>query len=101
MVISPVRIESAADLALVTHKIALQLRHVLFGGRFFRERPRQFASNTASVSWIMPASVAAIHQFTGCRTHDWISLMVRPVLLVPCPIEGFGDDSELDDQIGG
>ena len=58
------------------------------------------ASNTAPLPSTIPSSVAAIQRITGWRTHRWTSLTTLPgCALVPLPIEGFGREPELDDQI--
>ena len=67
----PVMIESAADLALVTHMLCCSCA-MCFSAAASSENDHgsmNLASNTASISWILPSSVAAIHRFTGWRTH--------------------------------
>ena len=60
------------------------------------------ASNTAPVPSTMPSSVAAIQRITGWRTQLWTSLTDLPGrALVPLPVEGFGREPELDDEIAG
>ena len=60
------------------------------------------ASNTAPVPSTMPSSVAAIQRSTGCRTRCLDVFDRLPgVALVPMPVEGFGHEPELDDEVAG
>ena len=60
------------------------------------------ASNTAPVASTMPSRVAAIQRTTGCCTRRWTSVRTCPgVAFEPMPVQGFGDQAELDDEIAG
>ena len=98
----PVMIDSAADLALVTHMLCCSWA-MCFSAAASSENDQgsmNLASNTASVSLTKPSSVAAIQRFTGCRTQRWTSVTTRPVLRsYQAPVERLGGDAELDDEI--
>ena len=82
----------------------LQLGHVLFGGRFFRKRPRQHELG------LEHRPGALDHPVDGCRHPAFDRMEDLPlhlgddlagIALVPVPIEVLGDHPELDDQIAG
>src|SRR3954469_14461099 len=59
-----------------------------------------FASNTASVRSTRPSSVAAIQERIGVL-HPALDVLedLTGVRLVPAPIQRFGHDAELDDEV--
>ena len=75
---------------------------MLFGSRFFRERPRQHELGLEHGS-------GALDDAVQCRRHPAEHRMPDPALdvfdclagiaLVPVPIEGLGHEAELDDQV--
>ena len=84
--------------------IVLQLRHVFFGGRFFRERPRQHELSLEDR--------AAGHNtpVKGCRHPAQRRLPDMPLNigddfpglgLVPAAVQLLGDNSELDSEVAG
>ena len=84
--------------------IVLQLRHVLFGGGFFRERPGQHEFG-------LEHRAAGINQAVEGRGHPFDDGVLDPALhvldrlpgvaLVPAPVEVLGNGAELDDQVVG
>ena len=100
----PVMIESAAERALVTHMLCWSWA-MCFSAAASSENDQgsmNLASNTASMSLTKPSRVAARKRWTGCRTQRWTSEMARPVLRsYQAPIERFGSDAELDDEVLG
>ena len=93
--------ERAADLALHDPHVVLQLRHMLFGGRLFRERPWQHELG-------FEHRAAGIDETVKGRSHPFDHGMLHPPLkifdgiagvsLVPAPIELFGHGAELNNQ---
>ena len=48
----------------------------------------------------MPSNVAAKNRMTGCWTRRWTEVIdLARVALVPMPVERFGNDPELDEEI--
>jgi hypothetical protein len=82
----------------------LQLRHVLFGGAFLRERPRQhefgFEHRTTGIN---QAIQAGRHPFIDEMLDALLHILdgLAGVALVPAAVQVFGNDAELDDQIVG
>ena len=82
----------------------LELRHVFFRATSSEndQGSMNLASNTASVATTRPSRVAAIHRRAGWRI---LPLNIRNDLagvgFIPAPIEVFGYDAELDDEITG
>jgi hypothetical protein len=95
-------IKRTADLALVTHNVVLQLRHVLFGRRLFGERPGQRKLGLEHRIEIIDESVER-------RGHLPFDRMLHPALdvgdgapgvaLIPASVQRLGDDPELDNQV--
>ena len=82
----------------------LQLRHVLFGGGFLRERPGQHELG-------LEHRPAGINEAIQSRRHPLMDGVLNPplhvldavtgVALIPAPVEVLGDRAELDDQVVG
>ncbi len=82
--------------------VVLQLRHVFFRSRFFRERPGQHELGFEHRVGVLD------HAVEGCG-HPPVDRMLNPALnvadgssgvaLIPGPIQRFGGDAELDDEI--
>ena len=100
----PVMIESTAFLGVGHPHVVLELRHVLLGRPFLRERPRQHELGLEHRAGCLN------HPVKRCR-HPLDHRMLHPpldvldglpgVALVPVAIELLGHDPELDDEIVG
>src|SRR5262249_7973016 len=84
--------------------IVLQLRHVFFGRRFFREQPREHefglehriaALHTAVESRAHPAQNGMSNIFLNIRDH------LAGIGLIPAPVQVFGRQAELDEEVAG
>src|SRR5262249_15641277 len=82
--------------------IMLQLRHVFFGGRFLRERPRQhelgFEHRVAALD---PAVEGCRHPAQRRMTDPFldVSYGLTGIGLIPAPVQLFGRITKLDDEI--
>ncbi len=100
----PVMIESTPRLRVRNPHIVLQLGHVLFDGSLFRERPRQHEFGLEHRPGLR-------HNPVEGRTHPAdhgmadsaldIPECLSGIALEPVPIQWFGRDTELDDEVFG
>ena len=84
--------------------VVLQLRHVLFGGGFFRERPGQHELGFEDrATGINQAIEGGRHPFDDGMQDPLLNVLdgLTGVALVPAPVEVLGDGAELDNQIVG
>ena len=84
--------------------IVLDLRHVLFGRRFFRERPGQHELGLKHGPGLLDDAVKRRSHPSQHRMSDvrWTSLITWPALRsYQMPIEGLGYEAELNDQVAG
>jgi hypothetical protein len=82
--------------------VVLQLRHMFFGGGFFRKRPGQHELG-------LEHRAAGINQLTQGGRHPLMDAGSNPplcapddvagVVLIPAPVEVLGGGAELDDQV--
>ena len=94
----PVITERTALRAATTHILCYELRHVLLGRRFLRERhgSMNLASKTASLPWTRPSS--SRHHPPQCRMADPflnINDHLARVHLIPAPVQLLGRSAEL------
>src|SRR5271169_5876108 len=96
-------IESTPRVALATH-ILCWTWAICFSAAASSENDHgsmNLASKTAPLPATMPSRVAPIHRSTGPELVLNAFNGLPGVALVPIPVEGFGHETELDDQVAG
>ena len=95
-------IESTADLGVGDPHVVLQLGHVLFGRRFFRERPRQHELGLEHRAGGLDHAVErGRHPADRRMLHAALDVGddLAGIAFVPAAIEVLGGEPELDDEV--